>query len=31
MIKDLDSGVCYDVREEEKIEEINSKFDVITP
>lgn len=31
MIKDLDSGVYYDVREEEKIEEINSKFDVITP
>ncbi|KAL4474754.1 hypothetical protein ABPG74_001450 [Tetrahymena malaccensis] len=31
MIKDLDSGVSYDAREEKKIEEINSKYDVITP
>lgn len=31
MIKDLDNGVSYDAREEKKIEEINSKFDVISP
>lgn len=31
MIKDLDKGISYDSREESKVAEINSKFDLLIP
>lgn len=31
MIKDLDKGITYDSREETKVAEINSKFDLVIP